>query len=201
MKTGASKKKQIAAMAAAIMVCICTAASAQSYSLGDEADEVATIQTALTELGLYSADITGHFGEKTETAVKKFQKKYAFETNGIVDEDVFAELCRPRGLVPPVLPPLLRPPPDREDVYKRQVLERWPAFSKFNFHANTTDAKAEMCIRDRRCSASKCRHIWGCHQLDLEHRRVHGAAVLYACLLYTSKSTYKFSSTGWLAVQ
>ena len=98
MKTGASKKKQIAAMAAAIMVCICTAASAQSYSLGDEADEVATIQTALTELGLYSADITGHFGEKTETAVKKFQKKYAFETNGIVDEDVFAELCKAAGI-------------------------------------------------------------------------------------------------------
>ena len=98
MKTGASKKKQIAAMAAAIMVCICTAASAQSYSLGDEADEVATIQTALTELGLYSADITGHFGEKTETAVKKFQKKYAFETNGIVDEDVFDELCKAAGM-------------------------------------------------------------------------------------------------------
>ena len=98
MKTGASKKKQIAAMAAAIMVCICTAASAQSYSLGDEADEVATIQTALTELGLYSADITGHFGEKTETAVKKFQKKYAFETNGIVDEDVFDELCKAAGI-------------------------------------------------------------------------------------------------------
>lgn len=75
MKTGASKKKQIAAMAAAIMVCICTAASAQSYSLGDEADEVATIQTALTELGLYSADITGHFGEKNRNGCQKVPEK------------------------------------------------------------------------------------------------------------------------------
>ena len=98
MKTGASKYKPIAFMLAAAMVCVCTAASAQSYSLGDEAPEVSTIQTALTELKLYSADITGHFGEKTETAVKKFQKKYAFADNGVVDEEVFAALCSAAGI-------------------------------------------------------------------------------------------------------
>ena len=32
---------------------------------------------------------------------------------------------------------------------------------------------------DLRCSASECCHIRGCHQLDLEHRGVHGAAALF----------------------
>ena len=98
MKTGASKYKKIAFMLAAAMVCVCTAASAQSYSLGDEAPEVSTIQTALTELNLYSADITGHFGEKTEAAVKKFQKKYAFADDGVVSEEVFDALCTAAGI-------------------------------------------------------------------------------------------------------
>ena len=80
------------------MVCVCATASAQSYRLGDEADEIATIQTALKQLKLYSAGITGHFGEKTETAVKKFQKKYALENNGVVDEATRAALYEAAGI-------------------------------------------------------------------------------------------------------
>ena len=80
------------------MVCVCVTASAQSYRLGDEADEIATIQTALKQLKLYSADITGHYGEKTETAVKKFQKKYALEDNGVVDEATRAALYEAAGI-------------------------------------------------------------------------------------------------------
>lgn len=94
----ASNKRWIAALSAALMVCVCASASAQNYSLGDEADEVATIQTALKQLKLYSAGITGHYGEKTEAAVKKFQKKYAFEDNGIVDEDTRAALYEAAGI-------------------------------------------------------------------------------------------------------
>lgn len=80
------------------MVCVCVTASAQSYRLGDEADEIATIQTALKQLKLYSAGITGHYGEKTETAVKKFQKKYALEDNGVVDEATRAALYEAAGI-------------------------------------------------------------------------------------------------------
>ena len=80
------------------MVCVCATASAQSYRLGDEADEIATIQTALKQLKLYSAGITGHYGEKTETAVKKFQKKYALEDNGVVDEATRAALYEAAGI-------------------------------------------------------------------------------------------------------
>ena len=49
----ASGKKRIMAIVAMLMVCVCAYASAQSYSLGDEAVEIETIQTALKKLKLY----------------------------------------------------------------------------------------------------------------------------------------------------
>lgn len=58
MSIRASNKRWIAALSAALMVCVCASACAQDYSLGDEADEIATIQTALKQLKLYSAGIT-----------------------------------------------------------------------------------------------------------------------------------------------
>ena len=54
----ASGKKWFTAVLAVLMVCVCALASAQSYSLGDEADEIETIQTALKKLKLYTGDIT-----------------------------------------------------------------------------------------------------------------------------------------------
>ena len=59
-----------------LALCLMTLASgafAETYRYDDEADEIATIQTALTTLKLYSGSISGHFGSKTEEAVKKFQ--------------------------------------------------------------------------------------------------------------------------------
>ena len=98
MSFRASNKRWIAALSAALMVCVCAGACAQNYSLGDEADEIATIQTALKQLKLYSAGITGHYGEKTEAAVKKFQKKYALEDNGVVNEETRAALYEAAGI-------------------------------------------------------------------------------------------------------
>ena len=40
----ASNKKWITVTAAVLMVCVCAYACAQSYSLGDEANEIETIQ-------------------------------------------------------------------------------------------------------------------------------------------------------------
>ena len=94
----ASGKKWIMAVAAMLMVCVCALASAQSYRLGDEADEIATIQTALTKLKLYSGDITGHYGEKTEAAVRDFQKRYALKDDGIAGEDTIKELYAAAGI-------------------------------------------------------------------------------------------------------
>ena len=88
----ASGKKWIMVFAAMLMVCVCALASAESYRLGDEADEIATIQTALKQLKLYTGEITGHYGSKTEAAVKAFQKKYALKDDGIAGEDTIREL-------------------------------------------------------------------------------------------------------------
>ena len=88
----ASNKKWITVTAAVLMVCVCALASAQSYSLGDEANEIATIQTALKQLKLYDGSITGHYGSKTQEAVKEFQKKWKLKVDGIAGEDTVAEL-------------------------------------------------------------------------------------------------------------
>ena len=98
MKSGASMKKWLIVVLAALMVSVCALASAQSYTLGDEADEIATIQTALKQLKLYSGEITGHYGSKTQAAVKAFQKKYALNDDGIAGEDTIKALYEAAGI-------------------------------------------------------------------------------------------------------
>ena len=94
----ASGKKWIVAIAAMLMVCVCAFASAQSYSLGDEAVEIETIQTALKKLKLYSGDITGHYGAKTQAAVKLFQKRNNLEDDGIAGEGTIQALYESAGI-------------------------------------------------------------------------------------------------------
>ena len=97
MKLGASKKIWII-LAAVLLSAACAVACAQSYSLGDEADEIATIQTALRQLKLYTGEITGHYGSKTQEAVKKFQKRYALLDDGIAGEDTIRALYEAVGM-------------------------------------------------------------------------------------------------------
>ena len=94
----ASGKKWIMAITAVLMVCVCAFACAQSYSLGDEANEIETIQTALKKLKLYSGDITGHYGEKTMNAVKTFQKRNDLEDDGIAGEATIQALYESAGI-------------------------------------------------------------------------------------------------------
>lgn len=86
MKKTVQRSVCAALVAAALMGSVPTA-SALSYQQGDEAEEIKTIQTALTELDLYYVEITGHFGKRTAAAVKKFQKKVGLPQTGIVDND------------------------------------------------------------------------------------------------------------------
>jgi len=50
---------------------------------GNENDEVRKMQKMLTELGFYSGNITGSFGEKTKEAVVAFQKSKGLTSDGI----------------------------------------------------------------------------------------------------------------------
>ncbi|MGN0777231.1 MAG: peptidoglycan-binding protein [Candidatus Ventricola sp.] len=76
-------------------------ALARSYSLGDDAAEIATIQKALEELDFYYTDITGHYGKRTQSAVRKFQKRYRLEQTGVADEKTVALLYELSGMEAP----------------------------------------------------------------------------------------------------
>ncbi len=91
-------KRWAAVLLTVAFACGSAFASAQTYRVGDEDDEIKLIQTALKQLKFYSADITGHFGEQTEAAVKKFQKKYALEDDGIVGHDTLQALYDAAGI-------------------------------------------------------------------------------------------------------
>ena len=86
------KKSYVAAVLFACFAFAVSCALAQSYRNGDYASEVSIIQEALEELDLYYADITGHFGNKTERAVKLFQKKYGLPQTGVADETTLSWL-------------------------------------------------------------------------------------------------------------
>ena len=87
--------RRLAMVILALMLCsLAPCALARSYSLGDEAAEVASIQEALEALDLYYTDITGHYGKRTQSAVRKFQKRYRLAQTGVADEETIALLYR-----------------------------------------------------------------------------------------------------------
>ena len=86
------KKSTAVVMLFACLIVAAACASAQSYRYGDQAGEISVIQEALEELDLYYADITGHYGTKTERAVKLFQKKYGLDQTGVADEETLSKL-------------------------------------------------------------------------------------------------------------
>ena len=92
------KKSYVAAVLFACFAFAVSCALAQSYRNGDYASEVSIIQEALEELDLYYADITGHFGNKTERAVKLFQKKYGLPQTGVADEATLSRLYEEAGI-------------------------------------------------------------------------------------------------------
>ncbi len=60
-----------------------SSSSASGMKLGSSGSNVRDLQTDLTTLGYYWADITGNYGEKTEAAVKSFQKAKGLTADGI----------------------------------------------------------------------------------------------------------------------
>lgn len=68
----------------ALLVPACAlGASYPTLRLEDENDDVLEMQTELKEQGYYTGSLTGHFGSKTEDAVKKFQLANGLEGDGI----------------------------------------------------------------------------------------------------------------------
>ena len=98
------KNKRMMRRLAMLVLLLCSLAPcalARSYSLGDDAAEIATIQKALEELDFYYTDITGHYGKRTQSAVRKFQKRYRLEQTGVADEKTVALLYELSGMEAP----------------------------------------------------------------------------------------------------
>lgn len=53
--------------------------------IGDQGDEVKSLQQRLKNWGYYSGDINGNYGMETLLAVKKFQNSWGMESSGITD--------------------------------------------------------------------------------------------------------------------
>lgn len=74
----------------------------RDLTLEDEGDDVAALQSALTELCYYSGDVTGRYGEATKTAVADFQRDFALPETGEADkatqEAIYAAEYRPLRL-------------------------------------------------------------------------------------------------------
>ena len=69
--------------------------SAGTTATTADSSDVATIksvQTMLKELGYYTGEITGKVGNKTEAAIKKFQKEYDLTADGVVGPSTIARL-------------------------------------------------------------------------------------------------------------
>ena len=57
--------------------------SASGLKLNSKGTDVRNLQQDLTTLGYYWAEITGNFGERTETAVKRFQEESGLTADGV----------------------------------------------------------------------------------------------------------------------
>lgn len=66
--------------------------ASSTYGYGSTGSAVTFIQTALKSLKYYTAEITGHFGSKTEDAVKRFQKDNGITADGVVGKTTMDKL-------------------------------------------------------------------------------------------------------------
>ena len=84
---GVAGTKTLKAIAAAVARKGGTPASGSSagttLKLNSQGTKVSQLQTDLKQLGYYYAEITGNFGEKTEAAVKAFQKAKGLTADGV----------------------------------------------------------------------------------------------------------------------
>lgn len=73
----------------------------QVYSArGSQGAEVEAVQKMLSERGLFTAEITGYFGEQTEAAVLAFQKQQGLSQTGVADKETLQRLGITIGNIP-----------------------------------------------------------------------------------------------------
>lgn len=81
---------------------------------GDSGAAVKNIQQRLTDLGYYSGEINGNYGEKTLSAVQTFQNVVAIAATGEVDVQTYMALFAEEAI--PVIPGSILPNDSGDDV-------------------------------------------------------------------------------------
>lgn len=79
-------KVLLCAAMAAIMMTTQAAFALADLRRGDSGALVSQIQSRLKKWGYYTGAVDGQFGAGTETAIKKFQRKYGLTADGVVGE-------------------------------------------------------------------------------------------------------------------
>lgn len=72
-------------------------ADSNVFKKGDKSPVIAEVQTALKKLGFFDDVCTGYFGEVTEAAVVKFQKKYDLGADGVIGSTTISWLNNKAG--------------------------------------------------------------------------------------------------------
>ena len=67
---------------------------------GSQGAEVEAVQQVLAERGLFTAEVTGYFGDQTEEAILKFQKQQGLAQTGVADEATLKRLGITIGAIP-----------------------------------------------------------------------------------------------------
>ena len=76
--------------------------SVMAYSQkGSQGSEVEAVQQTLKDRGLFNAEVTGYFGEKTEEAILRFQKQQGLAQTGVADKATLKRLGISIGSIPP----------------------------------------------------------------------------------------------------
>jgi cell wall-associated NlpC family hydrolase len=91
------KKKFFVSFLSVLFLFLISFQTAFSYSgaaleSGMKDDSVLSLQKELKSLGFFNADPTGYFGDVTNSAVIKFQKKYGLDPDGIAGAETLGKL-------------------------------------------------------------------------------------------------------------
>lgn len=96
--------KRVAAAALSMLLCIWGAAAlAQSYygdsvlRVGARNQDVLRMQEDLADLGYYTGNVTGHYGNLTKEAVRRFQRKNGLAVDGVAGPMTLTRLAEIMG--------------------------------------------------------------------------------------------------------
>lgn len=76
---------------------VTVSAASEVLKEGMQGSAVSALQKDLKKLGYFDTDVTGYYGEVTAAAVKKLQKRYGCDPDGIVGNNTYALIKRLLG--------------------------------------------------------------------------------------------------------